>query len=133
MKLFIKRFFVDLISAKGKFGRVKFMMGESYRIALLAACYGLYLLNLKVLAVILFPFALWVGVVATIKRFNDLELGSGYILLSLVVIGAGCGIAWQTMQWPYVFLGLGPYLLWVGLTPGKSTPRNSASGQATVA
>lgn len=115
----IKRFLVDLISARGKFGRLQFMLGETYRIALLAACYGLYLLGLKALAVILLPFALWVGIVATIKRFNDLGLDPAYILLSLVAIAAGCGIAWQTMQWPWVFLGLGPYLLWVGLTPGK--------------
>ncbi len=130
MKSAIKRVFVDLISPKGTFGRFKFMISETCRIALLAACYGLYLLNLKILAVILFPFALWVGVVATIKRFNDLGLGSGYILLSLVVIGAGCGIAWQTMQWPWVFLGLGPYLLWVSLTPGKRRiPEDRAGGR----
>ncbi|MDN5882638.1 MAG: hypothetical protein L0H37_09740 [Nitrosospira sp.] len=115
-----EKFWRDLVSPQGNFGRIQFLMGETYRIILLAICYLFYWLDLEVLALLLFPFALWVGVVATIKRFNDLGLDSIWILVSLIVIGAGIGLAWQLHSWPWLFIGLGPYLLWVLLTPGKS-------------
>lgn len=115
----LKSFFCDLISPRGNFGRVQFILGECYRGAFLGVCYLLYLVNLKVLALMLFPFALWIGIVATIKRFNDLQLSSVYILFSLIVISTGFGVAWQLQSWPWLFIGIGPYLLWVCLTPGK--------------
>lgn len=124
MKFSKRRFFLNLISPAGKFGRVQFIMSELYRFMLLALCYLLYYFHLYVLCAALIPFSVWVGIVGTIKRFKDVGLNSSYILFSLTLISTGFGLAWQTQYWIYSLSGLGPYLLWISLTPGKRDMEN---------
>ena len=113
------KIFNNLISYKGNFGRIAFILHESYRGIAVLFCFLLFKIGLKWLAILLLPAAIWIGVVATIKRFNDLKIDLRYILVVLMVIAAGIGLAVQFTYWPLALTGLIPYLLYVCLKPGS--------------
>lgn len=109
----------SLLGYSGRIGRLEFLVLELVRGALLTLCYGLFRLDLVIIAALLTPAALWPGIVGTIKRFRDLGHDPVWILPILMYLSAGFAAGTVFKQPAIGLITLGLYLVYVLGFPGK--------------